>query len=108
MRLRACLAKVLSGLRCDARPSPIERALGPLSVSAGLVADGLQLGHALLEHRVRYIGDSVFDRVVQPLEFGFRFGCSPAQFGDVSCAAPGALFAAVEHARQDLLETLGL
>jgi hypothetical protein len=57
-----------------ARPSPIERALGPLCVSAGLVADGLQLGYALLEHRIGDISDFVFDGVVQPVEFGFCLG----------------------------------
>jgi hypothetical protein len=84
-------------LGCDARPSPIERTLGPLCVSAGLVADGLQLGHAILEQRIGYVGDSVFDRVVQPLEFGFRLGRTLAQFGNMRSSAFGALFAALQH-----------
>ena len=52
-------------LGCDARSSPIESTLGPLCVSAGLVADGLQLGHALFEHRIGDVGDSIFDRIHQ-------------------------------------------
>jgi hypothetical protein len=47
-----------------ARSSPIERALGPLCVGAGLVADGLQLGHAFLEQRIGDVRDAVFDRFV--------------------------------------------
>ncbi len=95
-------------LRRDARPEPIERALGPLCVGAGLIADGLQLGHTLLEHRIGDISDSVFDGVVEALQFGIRFGCTLAQFGDVRRSALAALLATVEHTRQDLLEAFGL
>jgi hypothetical protein len=52
------------------RPEPIKRTLGPLSVGAGLIADRLQLGNAVLQHRVGEVGDAVLDRVVEPLEFG--------------------------------------
>jgi hypothetical protein len=52
MRLRACLAKVFSVCGVITRPDAVNRVLGPLCVSAGLVADGLQLGDAILEHRV--------------------------------------------------------
>lgn len=78
------------------RPGPIERALGALCVRAGLVADGLQLDHARLEHRVGHVGDSVFDRVVQPLELGFCFRSALAQFGNMRCSALGALLSAVQ------------
>src|SRR5262249_53453079 len=50
-------------LRRDARPEPIERTLGPLCVSAGLITDGPKLGHTLFEHRVGDVGDAVLDRV---------------------------------------------
>lgn len=54
-----------------ARPSPILRTFGPLCVGPGLVADGLQFGHALLEQRIGDVSDAVFDRVVQSLESDF-------------------------------------
>jgi len=56
---------------------------------------------------VWWLGDSVFDRVVEPLEPGVCFGTALAQFGDVHRPALRALFTAVEQARQDLFETLG-
>jgi hypothetical protein len=73
--LRAWLAKVLSasGL-CT---------FGPLCVCAGLIADGLQLGHTLLERRIGHASDAIFDGVVEALELGFRFGCTLAQFGNM-------------------------
>jgi hypothetical protein len=64
MRLRACPANVLRVLRCD----PFDRALGPLCVGAGPIADGFQFSNALLQHRVGEIGDAVLDGVVEPLE----------------------------------------
>jgi hypothetical protein len=48
-----CLGVMLGPTRSSA---PTDR-----SVGAGLVADGLQLGHAFLEQRVGHVGDSVFD-----------------------------------------------
>ena len=36
---------------------------------------------ALLEHRIGHVSDSVFDGIVQPLEFGFCLGRTLAQFG---------------------------
>src|ERR1700737_5620084 len=95
MRLRAWLAKVL-------------RTLGPLCVGAGLIVDGFELGYAPLEHRIGHVSDSVFEGVVKPLELGTCFGRTLAQFGDVRRWALGALLPAVEHTRQDLLETFGL
>jgi hypothetical protein len=83
MRLRAWLEKA------------IERTLGPICVGAGLVADGLQLGHALPEHRIGHVSDGV----VQPLEFGFRFGRTLAQFGDMRRSALGTFFPAMEDGR---------
>ena len=86
------------------------RSSAPAARSASarrLVADGLQLGHTLLEHRIGDVGDPVFDRVVEPLELGVCFGTALAQFGDVHRPALRALFTAVEQARQDLFETLG-
>jgi hypothetical protein len=50
-------------LRCDARPEPLDRILGPVCVRAGLIADHLELGDSILQHRVREIGDTVLDRV---------------------------------------------
>jgi hypothetical protein len=105
MRLRACLANVLKDLPCDARPEPIQRTLGPLSVSTGLIADGFQFNNAILQHRVGEIGNAVLDRVVEPLELGVRFGRSLAQCGNVCRLPLGPLPAAVEHGGQDLLET---
>ncbi len=83
-----------------AHPRPALRRRGP--------GRGLQLGHALPEQRIGDVSDAVFDRVVQPLEFGFRFGRTLAQFGNMRHSALRAFLAAVEYARQDLLETLGL
>jgi len=40
--------KSLDRLRCDGRPLSFYRALGPLSVGAGLIADRLQLGNAAM------------------------------------------------------------
>jgi len=59
-------------VRCNARPEPFERTLGPLCVGVGLIADGLELRNAVLEHRVREIGNAVLDRVVEPLEIRIR------------------------------------
>jgi hypothetical protein len=81
----------------DARPKPIERTLSPLCVSTGLIANRLQLGNAILQQRIREIGDAVLDGVVQPLEFGVCLGRTLAKFGDMRCSALGALLAAVEH-----------
>src|SRR5260370_42093279 len=50
----------LEGLRCDARPESFQRTLGPLRVSACLIADGLQLGNAVFQHRVGKIGHAIF------------------------------------------------
>ena len=94
MRLRACLANVL---RVDARPEPVDRILGPLCVGAGLIADRLELGNTVLQHRVRKIRDAVFDRIIEPLEFGICFARALAQFGDMRRSALRALLAAVEH-----------
>src|SRR5262245_57177836 len=44
MRLRAVLANVLRARGGDARPEPFQRALGPLSVGAGLVVCGSGAG----------------------------------------------------------------
>jgi hypothetical protein len=86
-------------LRCDARPEAFDRVLGPLCVTAGLVADRLELSNSVLQHRVREIGDAVLDRVVKPLEFGVCLAGSLAQFGDMRCSALRTLLTAVEHAR---------
>jgi hypothetical protein len=57
-----------------ARPKPIQRTLGPLSVGAGLISRRLQLGNAVPQHGVGKIGDAVLDRVVEPLELGVCLG----------------------------------
>ena len=90
--LAGCPGKCLESLRCDSRSGPFDRVLGPLCVGSGLIADGLQVCHAFLEHRIGDVGDSVFNRVVQSLEFGF--GCALAQFGDMrrSAFADGLLW----------------
>jgi hypothetical protein len=80
-------------------PAPIQRTLGPLCVGPSLVADGLQLGHALLEQRIGHVSNAVLDSAVQPLEFGFWFGRTLAQFGDMCRSALGALFPAVKDGR---------
>lgn len=94
------VGKGFERLRCDSVPEPIKRALCPLRVGAGLVADGLQLGHTRFEHRIGHIRNSVFDGIVEALEFGFRFGRTLAQFGDMRRSALGAVLPAVEHARR--------
>ena len=73
----------LQGLRCDSRSRAIDRFLGALCVSAGLIADGLELGNAVLQHWVGEIGNAVLDGVVEPLELGFCFGRTLAQFGNM-------------------------
>jgi hypothetical protein len=83
---------------CD-RPSPIKHTLGPLCVGAGLIADGLQLGYAVLEHRVGDVSDAVLDGVVQALEFGFSLGRTLAQFGDMRCSALRAFLPAMQDRR---------
>jgi hypothetical protein len=50
--------KCLESLRCDSRPSPFDRILGPLCVKAGLIARGLQFTDAVLQHGIRQIGDN--------------------------------------------------
>ena len=45
------------------------------SVGAGLISRDLQLGNAVLQYRIGEIGNAVFDRIVDPLEFGVR-SCS--------------------------------
>ncbi|WP_454627266.1 hypothetical protein [Bradyrhizobium cenepequi] len=89
----------LESLGCDARPSPIQRTLGPICVGAALVADGLQLGHALLEQRIGHVSDAVFDGVVEALEFGFRLGRTLAQFGNMRRSTNGALLPAIQNGR---------
>ncbi|UWU76373.1 hypothetical protein N2603_41975 [Bradyrhizobium huanghuaihaiense] len=42
--------------------------------------------------RIGDVSDAVFDGVVEALEFGFRFGRTLAQFGDMRRSALGALF----------------
>jgi hypothetical protein len=85
------------GLRCDARTDPFKRTLSALSVGVGLIPDGLQLGNAVLQHRVGKIGDAVLDGVVEPLELRVDFGRALAQFGDVRRPALGAFLAAIEY-----------
>jgi hypothetical protein len=89
----------LEGLRCDARRESFQRSLGPLCVSAGLIADSLQLRNAALQHRVGEIGNAVLDGVVEPLELGVDLGRPFAQGGDMRGSALGALLAAIEHGR---------
>jgi hypothetical protein len=57
--------KQLYRLRCDGRTLSIYRALGPLSVGMGLIADGFQLGDAVLQRQVREIGHAIFNGVVE-------------------------------------------
>ncbi len=95
-------------LRCDVRSDPFKRTLGPLCVGVGLIANGLQLGNAALQHRVGKIGNAVLDGVVEPLELGVDFGRTLAQFGDMRRPTLGALFPAVQHGGQDFLETARL
>ncbi|KRR16423.1 hypothetical protein CQ14_16245 [Bradyrhizobium lablabi] len=100
--------KRLESLRCDRRFGAINRFLGPLRVKAGLVARSLQFTDAVFQHGVREIGDTVLDRIVQPLEFGVCLGRPLAQFGNVQLSSFGAFGAAIEYVRQELLKTLGL
>jgi hypothetical protein len=74
MRLRAVLANVLRACGVMARPEPVQRTFAPLSVGAGLVSGGLQLGDAVFQQRVGEIGNAILDCVVEPLELGVRFG----------------------------------
>ena len=57
----------LEGVGCDARPGALDRLLGAPCVGAGLIADGLELGNAVLQHWVGEIGNAVLDGVVEPL-----------------------------------------
>src|SRR5215510_1359123 len=67
----------LEGLRCDdGGAAALDRILGPLCVDAGLVADGLELGNAVREHRIGEIGDAVPDRVAKSLELDSSPICS--------------------------------
>ena len=66
--------KRLESLRCDARPGPINRLLGPLSVKPGLISRGLQFTNAVLQHGVGQIGDAILDGVIESLEFGVCLG----------------------------------
>jgi hypothetical protein len=75
--------KRLERLRCNARALPFYRALGPLSVSVGLIADSLQLGNTVLQQRVGKIGDAILDGVVEPLELGVDFGRALATRCDI-------------------------
>src|SRR5262249_46045993 len=50
--LCACLANVLRAWGGDRRPEPFDRTLGPLCLGTAPIADGLELGNALLQHRV--------------------------------------------------------
>ncbi len=81
----------------DGRSDPFKGTLGPLRIGVGLFADGLQLGNAVLQHRVGEIGDAIFDGVVEPLELGVRFGRTLAQGGDMRGSALGAFLSAVQH-----------
>ena len=51
--LAGCPGKRLERFRCDRRSAPFDRILGPLCVQAGLVARGLQLSDAVLQHEGR-------------------------------------------------------
>jgi len=45
---------------CDGGLDPLKRALGTLRVSVGLLAGGVALGNAALQHAIREIGDAAF------------------------------------------------
>jgi hypothetical protein len=47
-------------------PSRSIASSGPLCVGAGLIADGSQLGHTVLEHRVGNIGDAILAAFILP------------------------------------------
>jgi hypothetical protein len=81
MRLRAWLANVFSACGVMLDPSRSSAPSAPLCVGAGLIADGLEFSHTLLEHRVGHISDSVFDSVAEALELGFHLSGALAQFG---------------------------
>jgi hypothetical protein len=85
-----------------AGPNPFYRALGPLSVSTGLVADRLQFGDAVLQNHVRKIGDAIFDGVIEPLQV--CLSRPHAQFGDMRRLALGSLLAAVENRGQNFFK----
>ncbi|WP_366145826.1 hypothetical protein [Bradyrhizobium sp.] len=106
--LAGCPGKGLEGLWRDGRAAAINRLLGPLCVKACLISRGLQFSDAVLQHRIRQIGDAVLDGVVQPLEFGVCLRRPLAQVGNVRPSSFGALGAAIEYVRQKLLKTSGL
>lgn len=62
--------KGLDRLGGDGWPQSFYRALGPLSIGSGLIADRFQCGIAILQHQVGKIGDAVLNGVVEPLELG--------------------------------------
>src|SRR5258706_2456618 len=106
--LAGCSGKCLESLRCDSRSGPFDRILGRLRVQAGLIARGLQFTDTVLQQGVGEISDAIFDRIVEPPEFGVCLGRALAQFGNVHLPSLGALGAAIEYVRQELLKTPGL
>src|SRR3984893_4318786 len=108
MRLRACLAKVLSA--CGVMLGPM-RSIASSARSASVRARSRMAFNSAT--RSLSIGSersatAILDRVVKPLEFGVCLGRTLAQFGDMRRSALRAFLAAIENGRQDLLEALWL
>ncbi|WP_255504527.1 hypothetical protein [Novosphingobium sp. EMRT-2] len=55
----------------------------PLGIAFGLIAGCGQFGDAVLERRIIHVDDAVLDRVIEPLELGFRLGRAPLKVGDM-------------------------
>ena len=73
--------------------------LGTVGVVAGLISDRLELDHAVLEQRIGKIGDTVLDRVVEPLELRLCLGGALSQLRDMRGAAFGPLVPAGRESR---------
>ena len=51
----------LEGVGCDARPGALNRLLGALCVSSGLIADGLQFGYAVVNDSLKLIENQRYE-----------------------------------------------
>ncbi|HTW35068.1 MAG TPA: hypothetical protein VMD53_10655 [Rhizomicrobium sp.] len=101
-----CQNKCSQAFRRDRRTEPFDCGCRSLSIGNRLVPHAGQLGDPILERRVRHVGDAVFDRLIETLQFRFGLGDALAQLRDVAPAPFGPLLTVVEqlphHRRQTL------
>jgi hypothetical protein len=82
--------------------------LGALGVGAGLLPNRLEAGDALFQAGSVEVGDAELAGVKEAVEALVGLSDPLVQFGQVVAAALGALLAAVEDARKDGFQSLGL